>query len=280
MKKQKGFTLIELLVVISIIGLLASIVLVSLGGARESARIAALKQFSASIKHALYANVIGDWKFDEGCNSGSNCIDSSGNNYSVLNNSFSVDGSGIESKALFCNNAHCTLSSASFLASKFKSGSVAGEIWFKPIVNSFTFAFLYSCCSSGYIFYIDNTNNYNTKFANLDSGNCNSGSADNSKYIINKWNHVAVSYNGKTGETKIYVNGSLLTNTFSSGVCGPISDSSNSLILIGSPSLNTAYVDEVRMYDGNLELSQVRNNYVEGLYRLQLAELTNNSLLK
>ena len=41
MKKNKGFTLIELLVVIAIIGILASVVLVSLNSSREKAKRAA-----------------------------------------------------------------------------------------------------------------------------------------------------------------------------------------------------------------------------------------------
>src|SRR3989344_2123391 len=69
-KSKKGFTLIEMLVVIAVIGLLASMVLLGLGGARPAARdarrISDLRQLQAVLElfnqgYGRYPNAVTEW---------------------------------------------------------------------------------------------------------------------------------------------------------------------------------------------------------------------------
>src|SRR3989344_8353230 len=81
---RKGFTLIELLVVIAIIGLLASIVTVSLSSSQDRAKQAKIESFAAQVHHALAADAVGIWDFDGNAN------DTSG-----LKNNGSVNGAAL-----------------------------------------------------------------------------------------------------------------------------------------------------------------------------------------
>jgi len=63
---KQAFTLIELLVVIAIIGILSGLIVVSMGNMNQKATIAKAQVFSNSLRNSLMANIVSEWKMDEG----------------------------------------------------------------------------------------------------------------------------------------------------------------------------------------------------------------------
>ena len=72
--KKRGFTLVELLVVIAIIGLLASIIIVSLNTARNRAKNSAIKAALDQLRLAAEWEYDNDEDYDDVCEEGTNEI--------------------------------------------------------------------------------------------------------------------------------------------------------------------------------------------------------------
>ncbi len=109
MKKNKGFTLLELLVVIAIIGILSTIVMVSLQGARQRAQDAAIQSYINQIRaQVLIEHPDGNYEnFDETGTEVANLIaniEATGSTVTPLgdNNTYCVSAESIATDNHFC----------------------------------------------------------------------------------------------------------------------------------------------------------------------------------
>jgi prepilin-type N-terminal cleavage/methylation domain-containing protein len=281
---QKSFTLIELLVVIAIVGILAGIIIVSMSGATTNATIAKAKVFDTSMRDSMSQSIISEWNFDElsTATNGMAIKDSWGNNVGTLytgsgdTNDKLLSGSNcVSGKCLNldgtddyidCGNKDSldlknglTISTWIYLKSNWTIGSpwmvIFDKVWGEATRTSYSLAFR---GASGTINLYRNTGSLATTKTNWIAG----------------WYHIVVT-SGANG-SKYYINGALENSTGTAGT--DLGNTKN--VNIGRGISGVYYlngvIDDTRLYNSVISLSQVKEIYYAGLNSL----LANNGITK
>lgn len=270
---QRGFTLIELLVVISIIGMLASVILVSLSAARTKAVQGAALEFAAANYHSLGTDAYIYYNFDNDTSSG--IIDQSAHGYnaSIVGNFNEQSGtpSGSGKSFYFDNNTYLLASPVGGVTLNCTSQSTGCvplnytmSVWVNPDPSSsgHTQYYLYNptFTDSGIKLYYTSNHLISYGWGGLYA------------YTLpyNQWTLLTTSYNNTTGITTLYVNGNMAntyTNTYPR-----TSDSTNIYIGgTGSGQFITGSMDDFTIYSSALSDAQVKEIYAVGAVKHGLA---------
>ena len=272
-EQQESFTVIELLIVIAIIALLAAIILISVNGAKERARLVNIISFSSQVNHALGAYQSGQWDFDEGvpntCASGKDVCDTT-----MQDN----DGE-LTTEADFYDNYTIKQLGNQYKKNGYFDGSrwivvddnedlsgmeeITIQLWIKVDVDIICAGAISETVSM----LVKKNNSYYLNFG------CNEGAADPRIIIFeivpvgsstltlysssgvlddNKWHHVVATYNN--GEMKIWIDAKE-NSVKSAGTSNRLRETSDSLKIGGSGTGQPfkGYLDEVHIYNEGLD---------------------------
>lgn len=268
--KQLAFTLIELLVVIAIIGILSGIILVSMSGSTESARIAKLRVFGNSVRDVLGANLVSEWKFDgDGADTWSN------KTLTLVNSPTSTSG---------CPQNSCyTLNGTTQYAyvaddALFNFGDkMSVFLWVKGGANKDNnIISQYNSVGNqrGWILYPGVGDGTIMRVYISADGTATAGQTRDyygSQIILdNAWHLIGFTFNA--GTLKLYRDGIEDTSVTKNKQDALTIYNSTADIMIGAQSGLTGYfngsIDEVRLYNAAIPTSQIRENYLAGIKQL------------
>lgn len=198
--RKKGFTLIELLVVISIIGLLASMVLVSLEVGKEKARLARAIEFAGQVDRVLMSDCLISLNFEEDLAT-TLPSDSCGGEVQIYGNG-SAEGDTIASDPDGVNNSSAVAFNGKMLTvtpkDKSISKGIAVSTWMKT--DKKWYWQLYGFYGSTYLWFSNNL--YGQQNRAIVGIITSAGGISTSYYGIfmspdlnnNKWHHILVSF--------------------------------------------------------------------------------------
>lgn len=279
---KQAFTLIELLVVIAIIGVLSGLIVVSMSGVTQKATIAKAQVFSNSLRNSLLLNIVSELKFDgSGLNDGDNATTAYTQDSWSVGNSCSVNGTPKVKTGSNCINGSCLSFNGSidYLdcgSSRFHfDNNFSISVWINPgairageyiVAKGWTDEWDLSLNNNGTVMFTLVNSITPSVYTNL---------ITNTVFSINKWYYVVATFDGTN--IKLYVNGVLDKSNPWNYI---VRDSGQTCkIGVTNPSYTTWYqglIDEVRIYNATVPVSQIKENYYLGLNSL----LSNGNISK
>jgi hypothetical protein len=290
--------LIELLVVIVIIGILAGVIMISTSSSISKATIGKLKVFENNVQNSLGANMISRWKFDQrdGSIEPYTTPDSWGTNTATFGSGTAAPTLLTETSGLCVTGGCMNFGSGDYItvanASEFNFGSyMSAFAWVKaPAVNTGTIICNWENTvinKASWWMGASTVSPYN-KFRVVITDDGSGSTTHRKNYYTsvvafdNNWHLVGFTWNN--GILKLFVDGLESSVTMSEDISMnyinypsvPISIASylNNGVPTGGPF--AGLIDDVKIYNGALSSSQIKQNYIAGLDFL----LSKNSILR
>ncbi|MFA7157142.1 MAG: LamG-like jellyroll fold domain-containing protein [Bacilli bacterium] len=280
--KNKSFTLIELLVVIVIIGILAGVIMISTSSSIDKANIAKTQALSNTVQEELLLNLVSEWTFDEGTDQTINRIatnndvkDTWGSNNGTVNGNPQIKGGGdcVSGKCMsfdgqddfvyFGTNNNLRMTASQTFSFWYKYNLVSDFDISRGLLGGSSFSSNINC---GHAIAI-NINGY--IFSDIYSGDPYGNHRSDLRVSAPKdtnWHFIVSGYDTSTNKHFMYLDGVIRTKT--PGFLNYKIDWGNNAFRIANTSttsLLSGLIDDVRIYNAALSLSQIKQNYIAGL---------------